>query len=100
MEGFRSKSRLIAFKPIDDHAEQQASRLKKIHTYDWIIFTSNVRWKLFYPYISRMSLSDLSRVAAIGKKTAQVVEEQGLKVDLFQTELCCGSICKRIFTLG
>ncbi|MCQ6273501.1 uroporphyrinogen-III synthase [Bacillus sp. V3B] len=83
-EGTPVEIPLLAFKPTADCSELQFV-LKNIREYDWIIFTSKVTVETF--------LSDWSgpravfpKLAAIGEKTAQVVEEKGWKVDFFPTE--------------
>ncbi len=83
---------LLAFKPAALSAEQQAV-INNIHTYDWIIFTSNVAVENFLSlYFGE--LSNLPRVAAIGSKTAQVVEEQGIKVDFIPGEFVAEGFVK------
>lgn len=83
---------LLAFKPAELSAEQKAV-IENIHTYDWIIFTSNIAVGNFLSLYSG-ELSNLPRVAAIGKKTAQIVEEQGIKVEFIPGEFVAEGFVK------
>ncbi|WP_210366728.1 uroporphyrinogen-III synthase [Bacillus sp. REN3] len=68
---------LIAFKPVAATEELQ-NILKRLHTYDWIIFTSNVTVETFYSFFSEPV--NLPKIAVIGEKTRQVLEKKGEKV--------------------
>lgn len=75
---------LLAFKPRADNAKLQAA-LEKIQAYDWIIFTSQVTVETFLANWSG-HIEGFPKIAAIGKKTAQVLEKKGWKVEFFPTE--------------
>src|SRR3954451_20187548 len=64
---------LLAFKPRADHKELQVA-LKKIQEYDWIIFTSKVVVEAFLSNWSGHR-EGFPQIAAIGEKTAQVLEQ-------------------------
>lgn len=68
---------LIAFRPIAATEDLQRI-LKQLHTYDWIIFTSNVTVETFFSFIR--DNSSLPNIAVIGEKTRRVVERKGAKV--------------------
>ncbi len=83
---------LLAFKTAELSAEQKAM-IENIHTYDWIIFTSNVAVENFLFFYSG-ELSNLPHVATIGKKTAQFVEEKGIKVEFIPEEFVAEGFVK------
>lgn len=70
---------LIAFRPIEDNGRLQEC-LKALDTYDWIIFTSNVTVETFCSFLDG-SAPNFPKVAAIGKKTEEVLKEKGLQVE-------------------
>ena len=69
---------LIAFRPaaatvnLDD-------LIYHLHTYDWIIFTSNVTVETFFSFIKKPV--KLPKIAVIGDKTRQVLEDRGITVE-------------------
>jgi uroporphyrinogen-III synthase len=69
---------LIAFRPIEK-TQLLSECLKKLDTFDWIIFTSNVTVETFFSFIG--AGVTLPKIAVIGKKTAKVLNERGLPVD-------------------
>jgi len=71
---------LIAFKPVDASDELLAI-MKQLHTYDWIIFTSNVTVETFFSFIDNQKEKINSKIAVIGKKTASCLTNLGIKVD-------------------
>jgi uroporphyrinogen-III synthase len=75
---------LLAFKPRADNSEIEA-RLKNIEEYEWIIFTSKVTVETFLSKGFNHTII-FPKIAAIGEKTAQVLERKGWKVDFFPTK--------------
>ena len=69
---------LIAFKPVAA-SENLYAAIDHLHTYDWIIFTSNVTVETFFSF--NIKEADLPKIAVIGEKTKQVLESKGLYVD-------------------
>ncbi|MGA9225663.1 MAG: uroporphyrinogen-III synthase [Mesobacillus sp.] len=69
---------LIAFQPVAA-TEELHEMMNSLHTYDWIIFTSNVTVETFYSLMN--ALVPFPKVAVIGDKTRQVLENMGVKVD-------------------
>ncbi|MEH7305455.1 uroporphyrinogen-III synthase [Neobacillus drentensis] len=68
---------LIAFRPIEEN-QLLHDALMALDTYDWIIFTSNVTVETFFSFLDEDKLgSSLPKIAVIGKKTAEVLEEMG-----------------------
>jgi uroporphyrinogen-III synthase len=69
---------LLDFRPIERSREIE-EMINNIHTYDWIIFTSNVTVKTFFSYIQNRSFLS-PKIAVIGKRTKSVLNEKGLEV--------------------
>lgn len=69
---------LIAFRPVAATKELHEI-MNSLHTYDWIIFTSNVTVETFYSLIK--TPVRFPKIAVIGDKTRQVLENIGVKVD-------------------
>lgn len=69
---------LIAFRPIVANPELEAV-IGQIHTYDWIVFTSNVTIETFFSFLK--GTTSFPKVAVIGKKTEEVLKEKGLQAD-------------------
>ncbi|KAB2338737.1 uroporphyrinogen-III synthase [Cytobacillus depressus] len=76
---------LIAFKPVQV-TEEILSIIAHLHTYDWIIFTSNVAVETFLSYLNDSQKSSLPKIAAIGKKTEACLQAAGLHADFVPTE--------------
>lgn len=70
---------LIAFRPIPPSHEIQII-FQQFHTYDWVIFTSNVTVETFLSFYQGFP-AEIPKIAVIGKKTAAVLQSKGLKVD-------------------
>ncbi|MEH7417100.1 uroporphyrinogen-III synthase [Neobacillus drentensis] len=68
---------LIAFRPIAGNQRLQVC-LEALDTYDWIIFTSNVTVETFFSFCDR-DAAKLPKIAVIGKKTAEVLQERGIR---------------------
>jgi uroporphyrinogen-III synthase len=76
---------LIAFRPIERN-ERLQDALKALDTYDWIIFTSNVTVEIFFSFYEKeVSAAAFPKIAAIGKKTAEVLQEIGLCAEFIPT---------------
>lgn len=75
---------LIAFKPVAA-SEKLLNILANLHTYDWIVFTSNVTVETFYSFIKK-SRTLLPKIAVIGEKTKEVLVDMGEKVDFVPEE--------------
>jgi uroporphyrinogen-III synthase len=69
---------LIAFRPVAAN-EHLREVLKNLHTYDWIIFTSNVTVETFFSFMKSIS-EKLPKIAVIGEKTRQEIESRGAEV--------------------
>lgn len=68
---------LIAFKPVGLN-ETLKEKLNELHTYDWIIFTSNVTVDTFFSFIE--AGRGLPKVAVIGERTKQMLLRKGVDV--------------------
>jgi len=64
--------------------------IKQLDTYDWAIFTSVNGVKSFYDKLKEKNIDirtmSKARIAAIGPKTAELLEEKGLIVDILPSE--------------
>lgn len=69
---------LIAFQPVAA-TKDILELFNQLHTYDWIIFTSNVTVETFFSFLN--GPVTLPKIAVIGEKTRQVLEHRGVKVD-------------------
>ncbi|KAB2334104.1 uroporphyrinogen-III synthase [Bacillus mesophilum] len=75
---------LISFKPTI--TQKEAARLNEtLHTYDWLIFTSNVTVETFFAHVDIKS-ELLPKIAVIGEKTKEVLEAKGLNVDFVPSQ--------------
>ena len=70
---------LIAFKPVESTDEIQML-IKRLHTYDWLILTSNVAVETFFSFIKLTEETRLPKIAVIGKKTESCIKKLGLEV--------------------
>jgi len=75
---------LIAFQPVAA-SEKLLKTLAKLHTYDWIIFTSNVTVETFYSFLKK-GQALLTKIAVIGEKTKEVLVDMGETVDFVPEE--------------
>ena len=71
---------LIAFRPVQFTNEIE-TLLTKLHTYDWIIFTSNVTVETFFSFLSEEEKKTFPKVAVIGKRTKEVLTQRGISVE-------------------
>ncbi|MEH7010549.1 uroporphyrinogen-III synthase [Neobacillus niacini] len=71
---------LIAFRPIDFNPQLQTA-MNQIDTYDWIVFTSNVTVETFFSFYKNKNHISFPKIAVIGTKTEEVLQEKGLKAD-------------------
>ncbi|MCM3568376.1 uroporphyrinogen-III synthase [Neobacillus mesonae] len=76
-DGVPIKIPLIAFRPIENN-QLFAKCLKKLNTYDWLIFTSNVTVETFFSLADSAVKVDLPKIAVIGKRTEAVLKEKGV----------------------
>lgn len=60
---------------------EETKLLAQIETYNWIVFTSHVTVETFFQLVEVDRLKNKVKIAAIGSKTAEIVEGFGLKVD-------------------
>ncbi|MFE8703422.1 uroporphyrinogen-III synthase [Cytobacillus sp. FJAT-54145] len=67
---------LLAFRPIEPTKDLQHT-FDSLHTYDWIIFTSNVTVETFFAIYKG---NTLPKIAAIGDKTEQALGRRGMDV--------------------
>ncbi|WP_226677453.1 uroporphyrinogen-III synthase [Mesobacillus jeotgali] len=75
---------LIAFQPVKA-SEKLLKTLADLHTYNWIIFTSNVTVETFYSFLKK-GQALLPKIAVIGEKTKEALVDMGEKVDFVPEE--------------
>jgi uroporphyrinogen-III synthase len=83
---------LIAFRPIE-LTEQLQHAMNEIDTYDWIVFTSNVTVETFFSFYKKEEKKSFPRIAVIGKKTEEVLQEKG-----FNAEFVPSAYVTEVFT--
>ncbi|WP_318508166.1 uroporphyrinogen-III synthase [Bacillus sp. T3] len=76
---------LIAFRPVPKNDELMEI-INKLSTYDWIIFTSNVTIETFFKIAGDKAFSLLPKVAVIGVRTKQILEDRGIPVEFTPSE--------------
>ncbi len=71
---------LISFRPV---ASTSLPILldKKLHKYDWIIFTSNVTVETFFTFDINPTVLNNIKIAVIGEKTEEALVRKGVTVD-------------------
>lgn len=71
---------LLSFRPVASITTKRTLQ-DSLHTYDWMIFTSNVTVETFFSFpIDPIVISNI-KIAAIGEKTEEALERKGLHVD-------------------
>jgi uroporphyrinogen-III synthase len=76
---------LIAFRPVQLNDELMQT-IQQLHTYDWIIFTSNTTVTTFFSIIGEEKKHQLPKVAVIGARTREVLLERGIPVEFTPAE--------------
>ncbi|MDZ5470787.1 uroporphyrinogen-III synthase (plasmid) [Bacillus sp. 31A1R] len=71
---------LIAFRAVQETTEIQHT-IESLHTYDWIIFTSNVTVETFFQLLGEFDRNHFPKIAVIGEKTEQTLNQKSLYVD-------------------
>lgn len=75
---------LLAFRPKQLSNEIQ-EMINQVHTYDWVIFTSNVTVETFLS-LSNFQPSPFPQIAVIGKRTAEVLRAKGFDIHFIPDE--------------
>ncbi|MGG7619714.1 uroporphyrinogen-III synthase [Bacillus coreaensis] len=70
---------LISFRPVASDNLAIFLR-KKLHKYDWIIFTSNVTVETFFSFDINPTVLEHIQIAAIGEKTEEALVRKGVTV--------------------
>jgi uroporphyrinogen-III synthase len=76
---------LIAFRPVPLNSELEAV-FQNLHTYDWIIFTSNVTVDTFFSFVHEEQKKQFPKVAVIGTRTKQVLLDRGISVQFIPSK--------------
>ncbi|TKC15642.1 uroporphyrinogen-III synthase [Robertmurraya kyonggiensis] len=66
---------LLAFRPVENQ------KIPSLHTYDWLIFTSNVTVETFFSLVGTEDNIQLPKIAVIGEKTEQALLRRNVQVD-------------------
>lgn len=75
---------LLAFRPIEVTKELN-EMLHHLHTYDWIIFTSNITVETFLSFFNNQSVT-LPKSAVIGERTSEILKKKGFEVNFIPQE--------------
>lgn len=75
---------LLGFRPVLKR-EHLKPLFENLHTYDWIIFTSDVTVETFFSILGENIIS-LPKVAVIGEKTKKTLTMRNVKVDFMPQE--------------
>ncbi|NMD70515.1 uroporphyrinogen-III synthase [Bacillus sp. DNRA2] len=76
---------LIAFRPVTLTAELR-QMINDLHTYDWLILTSNVAVNTFFSIIGEKGKGSLPKIAVIGARTKEILLGRGVPVDFTPKE--------------
>lgn len=87
---------LLAFQPIQNR-EVFKPIYDQLHTYDWLIFTSDVTVETFLADWKEEDSHKLPKIAAIGSKTQEAVEQRGIPVHFKPQEYVAESFVKEFF---
>lgn len=89
---------LIAFRPVSK-TNRLNEILTKLDTYDWIIFTSNVTVDTFFSMVEMNNQEKFPKVAVIGDRTRQVLEDRGIDVSFTPSEFVAEGFVKEFLPL-
>ncbi|QKI81789.1 uroporphyrinogen-III synthase [Kroppenstedtia eburnea] len=75
----------IEFRP-PRHQEVLDQALRRLEAFDWVVFTSVNGVNFFFRHLNRLNIDirqmHRARLAAVGPRTAQALEEKGLRVEI------------------
>ena len=94
---------LLDFRPVKKY-DELAKKLKKLHTYDWVIFTSQIAVETFFSF-GPFDNKTFPKIAAIGTKTAEWLKEKGFETQdrkpiLFRNILSQKNLLKNLHPLS
>lgn len=76
---------LIAFRPVP-LTNELSQIINDLHTYDWIILTSNVAVNTFFSIIGEKGKDQLPKIAVIGARTKEILLARGVPVEFTPSE--------------
>lgn len=79
-EGTPVEIPLLGFRPAKTDPNLK-NVLQSLHTYNWLIFTSNVTVETFFSFLDHVDPDCFFHVAAIGEKTEDALRRKGISVD-------------------
>lgn len=92
---------LIKIQPPKDMGQVERA-LQSIDTYDWLVFTSTNGVEYFFHFLDefKISFSEAKRpkIAVVGKKTLQALEQKGMKADLVPAHFVAEDLLKKMMT--
>ncbi len=93
----------IEIHPMPDYAEVDES-IKKLNTYQWLVFTSVNGVKHFWKRLALQKLDSRSlhgiKVAAIGPATAEILREKGINPDFIPEKYVAEGVVEGMLALG
>ncbi|MFD9624930.1 uroporphyrinogen-III synthase [Peribacillus muralis] len=70
---------------LPEHIEEAQQRLEALHTYDWIILTSQNGVEYFFKLLGKQPIT-LPKIAVIGSKTEEALKRFGYEADFMPSE--------------
>lgn len=88
---------LLDFRPTNNR-EEVLQFISRIHTYDWIVFTSEVTVTNFFSFLNENI--KLPKIAAIGEKTEEVLNKRGYDVEFVPKKYVAESFAEEFLAYG
>ncbi|MEK4565791.1 uroporphyrinogen-III synthase [Alkalihalobacillus sp. FSL R5-0424] len=91
---------LINVRPCLSH-EQHAQLMSKLHSFQWIVFTSVNGVRFFLDSLTEQELMIIRqsiKVASVGTQTTKKLEDYGIRVDLMPTHYEAGSLAESLLS--
>lgn len=76
---------LIAFRPVET-SNALIDVSSRLHSFDWLIFTSNVAVETFLSFVDISNQKALPKIAVIGERTESFVNSKGLHAEFIPKE--------------
>ncbi|HHW37621.1 MAG TPA: uroporphyrinogen-III synthase [Bacillales bacterium] len=74
--------------------------LQKIHTYSWLVFTSMNGVQSFFDFLKNYNIAfseaDRPKIAVVGRKTLQALEQKGFSADLIPDEFVAEDLFEKM----
>lgn len=83
-----------------EKTEQIESTLKNIYTYNWLVFTSVNGVRYFFDFLEKYKIalveSNRPKIAVVGEKTLQALEQKGITADLIPDEFVAENLLEKM----